>query len=121
MAPVSAEASVGKKQTVLQVRFHAAGTNVGLSVSGIDGLSLLSQPSLLSEGVVAAGEMRRFTVEYEPIAGRSALVLSARGRFDGREQARVMTFTVGDGPLPSTGETLRTDDGDAVKVMPTKQ
>jgi hypothetical protein len=56
-------------------------------------------------------------VKYTRGPGRTHLVVSVRGQFDGAPLARVVTFAMGDGPLQQNGTKLILDDGDAIKVM----
>lgn len=117
-APVAVEAALSADAAKLTVRFLAAGTQVSVTAAGLDGLALRTPEALLTEATVAEGEVRALEVAFTPGPGRSTLAVNVSGRFRGQPQARVVTFAVGDGPLPSDGAELRTDDGDAVKLMP---
>ncbi len=117
VAPVAVDAQLTEKHAKLALKFESAGTNVSVVASGLDGLTLTSPGTLLSEGTVKAGETRTFDVDFTRAPGRTNLAIAVRGTFNGAPLARVVTFAMGDGPLKPTGTTVITDDGDAVKVM----
>jgi hypothetical protein len=72
---------------------------------------------VLTDAKVSKGETKTFDVKYSRGPGRTHLVVSVRGQFDGAPLARVVTFAMGDGPLQQNGTRLILDDGDAIKVM----
>lgn len=116
-APVAIDAELGSTHAKLTLRFQTAGENVSVGVSGLDGLKLVTPSALLGEGKVTAGEVRVFDVDFSSSGARSNLAVEVRGTFNGAPLGRVVTFVIGDGPLPQTGTRVVTDDGDAIKVM----
>ena len=67
---------------------------------------------------MSPGEARSYDVTFTRGAGRSHLVVSVRGTFNGAPVARVITFALGEGPLSQEGTKITTTDGQTVKVMP---
>lgn len=116
-APVAIDAELSEKHAKLTLRFETAGEGVSVSVSGLDGLAVTSPPSLLAEAKLTAGEVRTFDVDFTRAPGRTNLAVEVKGTFNGAPLGRVVTFVIGDGPLPQTGTKVVTDDGDAVKLM----
>ncbi len=118
-APVEVKAELALKSARLTVTFEADAKEVELAVSGIDGLVVEGESRLVDHGEFKRGETRTFDVTFNPGPGRSMLVVSVSGSFNGASRARVASFTVGSGPLPQTpGQVITTDDGERVKVMP---
>lgn len=118
-APVEVNAELSAKSARLTLKFEGEAKDVDVVVSGVDGLVVEGEATLVSDGTFARGESRTFEVNFTPGPGRSALVVSVSGSFSGASRARVASFTVGTGPLPETpGEVITTDDGEKVKVMP---
>jgi hypothetical protein len=118
-APVEVSAELWARSARLLVTFESDAKDVELTVSGVDGLVVEGEGRLVRQGAFARGETRTFDVAFTPGPGRSMLVVSVRGSFNGAVRARVASFTVGTGPLPkSPGEVITTDDGEKVKVMP---
>ncbi|MFZ5445968.1 MAG: hypothetical protein ACOZQL_38610 [Myxococcota bacterium] len=116
-APVAVDAAFTDQHAKLTLRFETAGENVAIGVSGLDGLTITSAPSLLAEGKIAAGEVRTFEVAFTRGPGRTTLGVEVRGTFNGAPLGRVVTFSLGEGPLPQSGTKVITDDGDAIKLM----
>jgi hypothetical protein len=117
-APVEVNAVLSEKSARLTLKFESEAKDVKVFVSGVDGLVVQGEGALVTDGVFARGETKTFDVAFTPGAGRSALVVSVSGSFNGAARARVASFTVGTGPLPQNGEVITTDDGERVKVMP---
>lgn len=118
-APVDVKAEIAPKSARLTVTFESDAKDVELAVSGIDGLVVEGEARLVDKGEFARGDTRTFDVAFKPGPGRSMLVVSVSGSFNGAPRARVASFTVGTGPLPQTpGQVITTDDGEKVKVMP---
>lgn len=117
-APVEVKAELSANAARVTVKFESDSSDVKIAVSGVDGLVVTGEPVLVEKGAFARGESKTFDVSFTPGAGRSALVVSVAGSFNGASRARVASFTVGDGPLPQAGEVMTTDDGEKVKVMP---
>ena len=118
-APVDVSALLTSKSAQLTVKFQADAKDVKVVVSGVDGLVVEGPEVLLEAGAFTRGDSRTFEVAFTAGAGRSQLVLSVSGLFNGAPRARVASFGVGSGPLPeSPGTVLQTDDGERVKVMP---
>lgn len=118
-APVEVAALLSAKSARLTVKFESDAREVKVVVSGVDGLVVDGPSVLVDSGVFARGDVRTFEVNFNAGEGRSQLVLSISGVFNGASRARVAAFGVGSGPLPeSPGTVLETDDGERVKVMP---
>jgi len=118
-APVAVTAELSPKSAHVVVKFESDATEVQISASGVDGLVVDAKEPVLQQGKFARGETHGFDVTFVPGAGRSQLVVSVSGSFNGASRARVASFTVGTGPLPeSPGTVMTTDDGERVKVMP---
>ena len=119
-APVAVTAELSPKSAHVVVKFEADAKDVNVVISGVDGLVVEGKGAQLEKGTFARGEVRAFEVTFTaPAAGRSQLVVSVSGQFNGASRARVAAFTVGTGPLPETpGTVITTDDGERVKVMP---
>jgi hypothetical protein len=118
-APVAVTAQVSAGAAHVTVTFEADATDVQVSVYGNDGLVIEGEPVLTKGERFARGEGFGAMVPLEAPAGRSALVVTVTGRFNGVKRARVVSFRVGDGALPDgPGEVMTTDDGDTVKVLP---
>lgn len=118
-APVAVSAELSARSARLLIKFESDAEGVDVVVSGVDGLVVEGKGGLVEKGSFKAGDTRRFDVAFAPGAGRSQLVVSISGTFNGGSRARVASFTVGTGPLPeSPGAVMTTDDGERVKVMP---
>lgn len=117
-APVAVKAELSPKMARLLITFEADAEGVDVVASGVDGL-VVEKGALIEKGTFKRGETKTFDVAFTPGAGRSMLVVSVSGSFNGASRARVASFTVGTGPLPeSPGSVITTDDGERVKVMP---
>jgi hypothetical protein len=116
-APVAIDAELSHTHAKLTLRFETAGENVSVGVSGLDGLTIVGPTALLGEAKVTAGEVRVLAVDFSHTGGRSNLAVEVRGTFNGAPLGRVVTFVLGDGPMPKTGTRVVTDDGDAIKLM----
>lgn len=120
-APVAVSAELSSNHAKVTVRFESDASEVSVSASGVDGLTV-SEGHLGSNLAVARGETRTFDVAYTPGEGRSELVVTVKGTFNGAHRARVTAFGVGAGSDgPADGTVMTTDDGETVKVMPTAQ
>lgn len=118
-APVAVSAELSATSARLLIKFESDAQGVDVVASGVDGLVVEGQGALVQKGSFKAGDTRSFDVAFVPGVGRSQLVVSISGTFNGGSRARVASFTVGSGPLPeSPGTVMTTDDGERVKVMP---
>ena len=117
-APVEVKAELSEKSARLTVKFESDAKGVKIFASGVDGLVVSGEPVLVADGTFSRGEAKTFDVAFTPGAGRSQLVVSVSGSFNGSSRARVASFSVGAGPLPQNGDVMTTDDGERVKVMP---
>jgi len=117
-APVAVKAELAARSARVTLSFESDAQGVDVVASGVDGL-VVEQGALVQKGAFKRGDTRVFDVAFAPGAGRSQLVVSVSGTFNGGHRARVAAFTVGTGPLPeSPGTVMTTDDGERVKVMP---
>lgn len=118
-APVAVSAELAPRSARLLIKFESDAEGVDVVVSGVDRLVVEGKSVLVEKGAFKRGETRSFEVAFAPGAGRSQLVVSVAGVFNGGQRARVASFAVGTGPLPeSPGTVITTDDGERVKVMP---
>jgi hypothetical protein len=118
-APVAVTAQLSRGAARVQVTFEADAQQVEIAASGVDGLTVTGPAVLLEQGSFARGAQTTYDVPFTPGPGRSTLVVSVSGVFNGGSRARVAAFTVGEGPLaPSPGTVMTTDDGTTVKVLP---
>lgn len=117
-APVAVKAELLERSAKVTVSFESGAEDVQISVSGVDGLVVSSPAVVLERGQFPRGGAQAFQVEFAPGPGRSQLVVSVSGTFNGAKRARVAAFGIGAGPLPDTGTVMTTDQGDTVKVMP---
>lgn len=118
-APVAVSAKLGPRSAHLVVTFEGDAERASVAVSGVDGLVVEGPAVLLTEATVAKGEQRAFDVKFAPGAGRSQLAVTVEGRFGGAHRARVVAFSVGEGPPPEEpGVVTTTDDGQRVRVLP---
>ena len=118
VAPVAVTAELSAKSAHLLLRFEAEAEDAEVAVGGVDGL-VVDGPRVVAKGHFAKGETRAFDVGFQPGPGRSQLVVTVKGRFNGASRARVVAFGVGSGASPeSPGEVMTTDDGERVKVLP---
>jgi hypothetical protein len=121
-APVSITAAVSGRVARITVTFEADASDVTVGVHGNDGLVVEGNLSPVQGQKFARGERTSFSVSLAPPGGRSSLVISVVGRFNGEKRARTASFGVGEGPMPaSPGEVMTTDQGDTVKVLPAGQ
>lgn len=121
-APVAITAEVSGRAARVTVTFESDATDVQVGVHGNDGLVVEGNLSPVQGQKFAKGESTSFSVSLAPPEGRSSLVVSVAGSFNGSKRARVASFGVGEGPAPaSPGEVMTTDQGDTVKVLPAGQ
>jgi hypothetical protein len=124
-APVTVDAQLGEKTARVTVRFDAPASDVRVDVHGVDGLVVTSEPTLVTGGGYEKGSVATFDVAFTPGAGRSHLVVSVAGSFQGAQRSRVASFAVGtptDEQRRASSAT-KTDDGNGerIKVMPAGQ
>lgn len=118
-APVAVTAELSPKSAHVVVKFESDAQDVVIAASGVDGLVVEGKSVVVEKGAFSRGEVQAFEVAFTPGAGRSQLVVSVSGSFNGASRARVASFAVGTGPLPeSPGTVITTDDGERVKVLP---
>lgn len=118
MAPVDVDAVLRAGSATVTLKFLDAGEKVRAQVSGLDGLTVTSAPSLISDAQVKGAEQRSSDVTFTPGPGRSHLVVTIQGVFHGAPLARVVTFAIGDGATTTPGQKIQTSDGESIKVMP---
>ena len=121
-APVAITAEVSGRAARVTVTFEADAADVQVGVHGNDGLVVEGNLSPVQGQKFAKGESTTFSVSLAPPEGRSSLVVSVAGSFNGLKRARTASFGVGEGPAAaSPGEVMTTDQGDTVKVLPAGQ
>ncbi|MDC3989224.1 hypothetical protein [Polyangium jinanense] len=104
----------------LDVVFGADGSNITIEVWGVDGLKLKGGASPVSQPSVRNGQSVKVSVLYDAVATESNLAIRVSGTFNGREQAKVQSFTINLGSQPKgtlDGESKVDKDGRPVKVM----
>ena len=119
-APVNVTATLATGAADLDVVFGADGSNITIEVWGVDGLKLKEGASPVSKPSVRNGQSVKVSVLYDAPATESNLAIRVRGTFQGREQAKVQSFTINVGSQPKgalTGESKVDKDGRPVKVM----
>ncbi len=114
-APTSLESEVGPDTAALRLRFDGPGENVGVVVSGIDGVTVTTPSEAVSGAELKSGQVLSLQVGF---TGRGHLVVSVQGTFNGAKQSRVHTVAIGEVQLKNDGKTQVTTDGDAVKLIP---
>ncbi|HVJ90426.1 MAG TPA: hypothetical protein VM580_11540 [Labilithrix sp.] len=119
-APVNVTATLATGAADLDVVFGADGSNITIEVWGVDGLKLKEGASPVSKPSVRNGQSVKVSVLYDAPATEANLAIRVRGTFNGREQAKVQSFTINVGNQPKgalTGESKVDKDGRPVKVM----
>lgn len=121
-APVAVTAQLSAGSARVHLTFEADAQRVEIAASGADGLTVDGPTVLLEQGSFARGAQATYEVAFTPGPGRSQLVVSVSGLFNGGSRTRVAAFGIGEGPLPpSPGTVMTTDDGTTVKVLPAAQ
>jgi hypothetical protein len=120
-APAEVTAKIEGNRAQVTVSFSQPGTDVFVSVTGLDGLAIKGEVTPLSGATIKDREVKVFDVDFTPAAtGRSNLLVSVKGNFRGGASASVATFAVG-APTPAqlqgAGTVMTGDDGVPVKVM----
>ena len=120
-APVVVNAQLEESSARVTVRFEAPATGVRVSVHGLDGLTVTSQPTL-AEGVnFPQASTASYDVAYTRGTGRSHLVVSVSGEFKGAQRTRVATFAIGtptDAQRSSNATKAEGANGERIKIMP---
>jgi hypothetical protein len=120
-APVAVEAELTASSARLTLKSETDGKDVTAVVSGVDGLTVSSEPTLLSSASLSRGEARTFEVAFRPGPGQSLLVVSVQGTFGGARRGRVLSFAVGtptEAQRRGAGTVITTDDGQRLNLMP---
>jgi hypothetical protein len=113
-------ATLGDAAAELDVVFGADGSNVLVTVWGVDGLKISGTSAPKTAMTVRSGQKLRVSVQYAAPAARDGnLAIKVAGVFGGREQSRTQSFTVAaSSPPPSQPDSGTTDSaGRRVKVM----
>lgn len=120
-APVTVNAELDGERARVTLRFDAPASDVQVSVSGVDGLTVRSAASPVQGGSFARAEEKSFDVDFTPGAGRSHLVVAVTGTFQGAHLSKVSSFAMGkptEAQQKSGGTTMTGSDGQRIKVMP---
>ncbi|MFP2932849.1 hypothetical protein ACLESO_48430 [Pyxidicoccus sp. 3LG] len=120
-APVKVDAKLGEDRALVTLRFDAPATDVQVNISGVDGLTVTSASTPVNGASFVASGEQRFDVAFTPGAGRSHLVVSVTGTFQGAHQSKVTSFAVGtptEAQMKSSGTTVTGGDGERIKIMP---
>lgn len=120
-APVMVNAEMADTSARVTVRFDAPATGVRVSVHGVDGLVVTSQPTLADGVNFPQATTASYDVAFTPGAGRSHLVVSVSGDFKGAQRTRVASFAIGtptDSQRSSNATKAEGANGERIKVMP---
>lgn len=123
-APVVVNAEMTDSSARVTLRFDAPATGVRVSVHGVDGLVVTSQPTLADGVNFPPASTASYDVTFTPGAGRSHLVVSVSGEFKGAQRSRVATFAIGtptDSQRSSNATKAEGANGERIKVMPAEQ
>lgn len=120
-APVTVDAQLAEKSAHVTVRFDAPVSDARIAVSGVDGLVVTSEQSPVQGGGFEQGSVASFDVAFTPGPGRSHLVVSVAGTFQGAPRTRVASFAVGTPTAEqkqSSGAQKTEGNGERIKIMP---
>jgi hypothetical protein len=119
-APVAVEAQMGDGKAHVTVRFASPASDVKIGVYGVDGLAVKSAAQPVEGQAFAATSTTSFDVTFTPGPGRSHLVVSVSGSFNGAARAKVSSFAVGtpSAAQQQTGNVVVGEDGVPIKLMP---
>lgn len=120
-APVTVDAELERTTARVTVRFDAPASDVRVSVHGVDGLTVTSEATPLEGTSFEQGTVKAFDVAFTPGEGRSHLVVSVAGSFQGLPRTRVATFAVGEPTAEqksSNAQKTTDSNGERVKLMP---
>ena len=120
-APVTVDAQLEEKSGRISVRFDAPASDVQVSVHGVDGLVVTSAPTPVQGGSFEQGAVTTFDVTFTPGAGRSHLVVSVAGTFQGAPRMRVVSFAIGKPTAEqraSSAQRTTDSNGERVKLIP---
>ncbi|MBL9102439.1 MAG: hypothetical protein JNL82_15875 [Myxococcales bacterium] len=115
-------AALGATAAELDVVFGADGSDVEVTVWGVDGLKISGTSAPKTAMTVRSGQKLRVSVQYAAPAARDGnLAIKVAGVFGGREQSRTQSFTIaasGSPPSSAPPDAGTTDSaGRRVKVM----
>jgi hypothetical protein len=120
-APVTVNAQLQEEQGRITVRFDSPATDVKINVFGVDGLVVKSPATPVNGSNFTQASVTTFDVAFTPGEGRSHLVVSVSGSFNGAQRTSVSSFSIGTptaAQLKSPGNVVTGDDGQRVKIMP---
>lgn len=119
-APVEVGAKLHPNKATVTVRFLSAGSDVRVDLSGVDGLQVSGDASPVRGAQVQGASTQTFDVDFTPGAGRSHLVVTVSGTFDGNPLSKVASFSVGDATeaqQKSAGSVVTDESGQSIKLM----
>lgn len=121
-APVTVDAQLAGQSAHVTVRFDAPVSDARVAVSGVDGLVVTSEQTPVQGGSFEQGAVTGFDVAFTPGPGRSHLVVSVAGTFQGAPRTRVASFAVGsptaEQKQSSGAEKTEGGNGERIKIMP---
>jgi hypothetical protein len=122
-APVDIVGFIEASHASLMLTFETAATEVAVRVYGTDGLVVQGSETPITNQSFEAGETLELAVVYTPGPGQSHLAVMVSGQFGGSQSARVVSFTVGDTPLPAQRRSHITSSptGEPIIVMPAER
>jgi hypothetical protein len=119
-APVDVGAKVSDTSATVSLRFQVPGEDVRVEVSGVDGLQVTSSTSPVTGVSVEKAAVTNLDVAFAPGAGRSHLVVTVSGIFQGVPLTKVASFAVGQPTeqQKADGSVVTDDQGQRIKMMP---
>ncbi|MFY0568146.1 hypothetical protein ACN28E_30530 [Archangium lansingense] len=120
-APVVVNAEMQDASARVTLRFDTPATGVRVSVRGLDGMVVTSQPTLADGVDFPSNATASYDVAFTRGAGRSHLVVSVSGDFKGAHQSRVASFAIGtptNAQRSSNATKTEGANGERIKVMP---
>ena len=120
-APVTVDAQFEASSARVTVRFDAPATGVRVSVHGVDGLTVTSQPTLADGVNFPQATTASYDVAFTRGAGRSHLVVSVSGEFKGAQRTRIASFAIGtptDAQRSSNATKAEGANGERIKIIP---
>lgn len=118
-APVEIAAELAERSARVTVRFGSPAAGVRIDVSGVDGLQVNGDSTLVDGASYDRGAEVSFDVAFTPGPGRSHLAVAVSGTFGGGHRAQVRSFSVGAPTAEQQKGRLTTEpqDGERVKVV----
>jgi hypothetical protein len=118
MAPVGIDAQLTPGHARVLVHFETDAEATTITLSGVDGLKVVSSLAKAAASSQSAKRGETVTVDADLSGTTGILAVNVTGTFNGAIKSRVVSFTLGDAPVkPSPGEHVQTESG-GLKVLP---